>query len=178
MTDTHIARRTFLRASVASAAALGSIAGTAQAADDGDGFVYEIQRSEDDWRARLAPAEYKILREGDTELPKTSPLWDEARDGIYCCKGCDLTLYDSGWKEPLDIGWAFFKQSRPDSILMGIDGSEPYGRMGMPDPNRPPALIEAHCRRCGSHLGHILTVKGKTLHCINGAALIFVPGTA
>ncbi len=175
MTELTLRRRAFLQASAASAVALAPVAARANTASST--FTYEVQRTEEEWRARLSKEEYNILRNGGTELPKTSETWDEERDGAYSCKGCELVLYESVWKEQLDIGWAFFAQSVPDTILMGIDGSPPYGnRMG--DNNAPPAMIEAHCRRCGSHLGHILTVKGKTLHCINGTALDFQPAEA
>jgi len=171
-----IPRRAFLAGTAGGAIAASTFSTPARA--ERDSFVYEVQRTEDEWRAMLTKGEYKILRENDTELPKTSDLWQEERAGTYACRGCDLTIYDSVWKEPLDIGWVFFAQSEPDTVLMGIDGSPPYGnQMGEGD-NRPPAIIEAHCRRCGSHLGHILTVRGKTLHCINGQALTFAPSEA
>lgn len=178
MTSTPLKRRDFLGATAASALALGTVPASRVRASETDTFAYEITRTDEEWKERLNPKEFKILREGDTELPKTSTLWNETRAGTYCCKGCDLLVYESIWKEDLNIGWAFFAQSVPDTILMGIDGGSPYGSMGSSDDGRPPALIEAHCRRCGSHLGHILTVKGKTLHCINGQALTFQAAAA
>ena len=165
-----------------SAAALGGLAAAGRTASAGtttdDGFTYEITRTDAEWRERLSDFEHYVLREGGTELRRQSPLWEETRAGTYACRGCDLTLYESPWKQVLDIGWVFFHQSCPNAILMDIDGGSPYGSMGGGDPNRPPALIEAHCRRCGSHLGHILTVKGKTLHCINGKSLTFESAAA
>lgn len=146
----------------------------AQRAAD-DGFAYEIARTDAEWRAMLSPEEYKILRAGDTELPKTSPLWNEERDGTYLCKGCDLPVYRSNWKVPLDKGWVFFAHGEENAVLMGIDG--PQQAYGM-NPNGFGNLIEAHCRRCGSHLGHILYVDGQVVHCINGTALTFVAESA
>lgn len=139
----------------------------------GDTFEYEVQRSPGEWREILTDREYAVLREGDTELPKSTDLWNQTAAGTYCCRGCQLPLYASDWKVPVDIGWAFFRHSEPNAILMGIDdhGVEAYGT----DPNAPPALIETHCRRCGSHLGHILLVMGDVLHCTNGTALQFAP---
>lgn len=177
MVPNTIKRRAFLAGSAVSALVLGqrrAQAGTGAGAEDT--FVYEVTRSEEEWRGMLDKAEFNILRMGGTELPKTHPLWNNTAEGTYCCRGCDLTLYDSVWKVELDKGWAFFRQSRENTILMGIDGQPPEG-MGSDD-GRPPAMIEAHCRRCGSHLGHILTVEGETLHCINGTSLQFRDATA
>jgi peptide-methionine (R)-S-oxide reductase len=170
-----IKRRHFLAGTALAAAALPvatAVRAEKHAARD-DKFPYEIQRTEDEWRAMLSKDEYNILRKNSTELPKTSPLWEEARDGEYACRGCNLPTHTSFWKEQLDMGWVFFQQSIPNSIMMNIDGANPYG---MSDSFG--ALIEAHCRRCGSHLGHILKVGDKTLHCINGTSLIFTPASA
>lgn len=176
MTDKPRGRRRFLKTALGSgAAALGAahLPRSAVADDDGAEFTFEVTRSEADWRAQLSPTEYKILRENDTELPNTSPLVNETAEGVYCCKGCDLTLYDSHWKVPLDIGWVFFSHSRPRTLLTSIDGNPPDG-MGDEDPDAPEAMIEVHCRRCASHMGHIVIARGKLVHCINGAALRFL----
>jgi len=169
MTTPVFNRRAFLGATALTA--LGGALPARAAPGETDVFVYAVRRSEAEWRARLTPEAFAILRQGGTELPKTSPLWNETAPGVYCCKGCDLPVYDSVWKVPLDKGWAFFRQSRENAILMGIDGTPPDG-MGE-DGGVSRAMIEAHCRRCGSHLGHILTVEGETLHCINGTSLLF-----
>lgn len=171
----RIDRRRFLAATGISALALGTGGSAARAATGtGDSFRYEVTRSEEEWRARLDAAEYKILRDGDTELPFTSPLWEETRAGRYACKGCDLPVYNASWKAPLDKGWVFFAHGEPDALLMGIDGPQRAYGMGENFPN----LIEVHCRRCGSHMGHILKVDGEVLHCINGTALSFAPSEA
>jgi len=167
-----IKRRAFLGGSALSALAL---AQTRASAGDSGGtaqpFAYEVTRTEAEWRGMLGKDEYNILRKGSTELPKTSALWNNTAEGTYCCRGCDLTVYDSVWKVELDKGWAFFRQSRENTVLMGIDGDPPDGME--PEDERFAAMIEAHCRRCGSHLGHILTVEGASLHCINGTSLQF-----
>lgn len=125
----------------------------------GAAFQYEIQRTDDEWRTRLTPAEYRILREGGTERRNSHRFTRDARAGTYQCRGCDLTNYSSEQKIILDIGWVFFHHAMRDAVLLGTDGTE----------------IEAHCRRCGSHLGHIQNVDGQILHCINGTALGFTP---
>jgi peptide-methionine (R)-S-oxide reductase len=128
-----------------------------QRSTSGTDFVYEIQYSDEEWRSRLTPAEYQILREGATE-PRHSHRFTQTTDvGVYHCQGCDLPIYASSQKVILDIGWVFFRHSLPDSVLLGVDG----------------VAIEAHCRRCAGHLGHVLYVETEVLHCINGTALNF-----
>lgn len=144
-----------------------SLAATAES----DTFTYEVQRTDAEWREMFDEETYKILREGDTEWPKSSKWWNDYRPGYFCCVGCKLPNYDSIWRAKVNKGWVFFHQSRPDSLLMGIDGKAPDGMTK----DNPKATIEAHCRRCGSHMGHILKVNGKVLHCINGKALDFIP---
>jgi peptide-methionine (R)-S-oxide reductase len=135
-------------------------------------FAYEINRTDEEWRSMLAGDEYGILREGYTEQPKSSPLWQETKPGGYHCKGCELIVFDGRWKRQLKKGWVFFFHSEPNAVMMDIDGPTPdYGAMA----DGQEAVAEIHCRRCGSHLGHYLIVEGAMTHCINGAALNFVP---
>jgi peptide-methionine (R)-S-oxide reductase len=165
-------RRTFVSAGGLSALAVASGPPAASAATGtGKDFTYEVTRTEAEWRARLSEEEFRILREGETELPGTSPLADDMRAGDFHCRGCDLQVYDSDWRAPVDKGWVFFAHAVPNSVLTGIDGPQDVYGMDADWPN----LIEAHCRRCGSHLGHILLVEGEVLHCINGTALDFAP---
>jgi len=133
-------------------------------------FKYEFVQTEAEWKSQLSNSEYGILREGKTELQKSSPLWNENKNGDYRCKGCKLLVYSSDYKVNLNKGWVFFKQSEPDSVLMGIDLVTSYGRS-----DKANTAIEAHCRRCGSHFGHMLYIKSDILHCINGASLTFTP---
>lgn len=168
-----ISRRGFISTSLASGVVLAGTA-TARAQTSEDGFAYEVTRSDADWKTRLTKPEFSILRRGTTELPKTSPLWDETRNGSYACKGCDLHAYDANWKVTLDKGWAFFRHSVPNSLMTSIDGPDlPYGSDMSGD--GPGAMLEVHCRRCGSHLGHIVIADDMLLHCINGASLTFTP---
>lgn len=171
MHNPTLGRRRFLSASAAALTAGAVVRPTLSRADDGGAdFAFEITRTEEEWRAQLGREEYNILRKGSTELPHTSPLVTETRVGQYCCKGCDLTVYESTWKVPLEVGWVFFSHAQPRSVLSSIDGEPPEG---MGDEEGPGAMIEVHCRRCASHLGHIVIAEGKLLHCINGAALNF-----
>lgn len=152
--------------------AAGSSGASAKVVSGQDGFAYEVTRTDAEWRAILDADTYAVLRQGATEEPKTNPNWNEARAGSYACRGCDLPLYESAWKVEVDKGWAFFRHSVPNAVLTDIDwpqeaGMNPdYGRM---------TVVEVHCRRCGSHLGHIVRIDAQVLHCINGTSLSFAP---
>ncbi len=162
----HISRRTLL----ASSAMLMPGAAAARYVSTDDGFDYEVTRSRAEWMELLGEETFKIMREGHTEVPKSDPHWDSLASGIYACKGCDLPLYDARWKVVLDTGWLFFRHAEANSLLMGIDWPE---GSGMAEQFATLAGIEVHCRRCGSHMGHIVWIEEKLLHCINGASMTF-----
>ncbi len=165
-------RRAFL-ASAASVGAALPLAGAVSAKPNTQGgdFAYEVQFTDEEWQDRLEPDQYEILRRGGTEWPKSSPLWKETRAGAYHCQGCELHVYHSEWKVELDKGWVFFAHAQPNAVLMDIDKAANYTM----NPSNARTMIEAHCRRCGSHLGHILVVERQLVHCINGTALDFRP---
>lgn len=163
-------RRTFLTSTATLAGLAGFAAPAAADVPAGrDPFTYEVTRTEEEWRALLGDA-YPILREGRTERQRSSSIWAEARPGRYDCKGCDLTQYTSELKVNLTKGWLFFTASAPNSQLMSQDGPAEMADIQ----SAFDVSIEVHCRRCGSHQGHILLVDGRVLHCINGASLNFV----
>jgi peptide-methionine (R)-S-oxide reductase len=128
--------------------------------------AFEVQRSEAEWRKRLGPARFHILRKEGTERPFTSPLLKEHRKGIFACAGCGLPLFGSTAKFDSGTGWPSFWKSLPNAVAYRRDGS-----LGM-------IRTEEHCRRCGGHLGHVFDdgprPTGKR-HCINGLSLIFRP---
>lgn len=168
-------RRQFFQASAVMAGSFG-VAGVTIAAETGsaDAFRYEVVRTPEEWKTLLSShhgdRDYRLLRLGETEEPKSSLLWDEDRDGTYHCKGCQLQVYSSDWKVPLDKGWAFFRHGVPNALLMGVDWEGGAG----PDMGLDVlSSIEVHCRRCGSHMGHVLLVEGSILHCINGSGMLF-----
>lgn len=171
---THLHRRALLTSSAvfAGLTALGT-KGAAAVPAGRDAFDYEVTRTEAEWRARLGDA-FPILREGKTERQRSSPLWAEAREGDYLCKGCDLHQYRASLKVNLIKGWLFFTASEPNSQLMSQDGPAEMADIT----SAFDISIEVHCRRCGSHMGHILLVEGSVLHCINGASLNFVEAAA
>lgn len=127
---------------------------------------FEVTRTEAEWRAMLTGAEYRVMREEGTEPAGSSPLDKEYRDGIYHCKGCDLALYSSEAKYDSGTGWPSFYESLPNAIGTKEDNTFFTRR------------TEVHCRRCGSHLGHIFNdgppPTGKR-HCLNGVSLRFFP---
>ena len=140
-----------------------------------DPFDYEVTHTEAEWREMLGD-DYAILRDGGTEQPMSSPYWAEAREGTYACKGCGLENYKSITKVNLLKGWVFFQGSVPNSQLMSQDFG--FSPMGDDDSSQAGFTIEVHCRRCGSHTGHVLYVEGNVLHCINGASLTFTDAHA
>ena len=174
MRNGHTTRRAFLGSTVLAGATL-PFAGPAGARPERTSdYVYEITRTDAEWRRRLSEFEYEVLRNSGTEWARTSALWDDYREGEFYCKGCDLQLYSSEWRVPLDKGWVFFSHSLPTAVLTDIDKAADYAMNGSPGRT----MIEVHCRRCGSHLGHLLNVENRLVHCINGVALKFEPAGA
>ena len=126
--------------------------------------VFEVTKTEAEWRALLTPAQYAVLREQDTERAGSSPLNDENHQGTFFCAGCDLALYSSDTKYDSGTGWPSFWKPLPDAIATRSD----WGILGK--------RTEVHCRRCGGHLGHVFNdgpePTGKR-YCMNGLALVF-----
>ena len=181
MTTIPLNRRQFFAASSAAALSVGTAAsadGKAKYDPSKSTFEYEVTRTEAEWREMLTEYEYFIMREGLTEKPKTSPLWEETAAGTYHCKGCELPVFQSNWKTVLSKGWVFFYHAEPNSVLMAIEGNIPSEYGGSMSDAGIAAITEVHCRRCGSHLGHFLIVEGLQTHCINGTSLTFKQETA
>ena len=130
---------------------------------------FEVTRSDAEWRSRLTPAQYAVLRQHGTERPYSSALDREKRAGTFACAGCDLPLYSSTTKFDSGTGWPSFWQPLENAI-----GTSEDRTLGM-------ARTEVHCRRCGGHLGHVFDDGPKPTglrYCMNGVAMTFKPATA
>lgn len=181
-----LSRRALLKHSAVTLGAglAGTTAAQAEVVAGSDPFDYEVTHTEAEWRAQLTEADYSILRDGETEAPFTHPYWELNEAGTYHCKGCDLLVYSSVRKFfPNGKGWVFFTAAEPNSQLHSIDprsdmAPELVDSRAEQNDVASNFFIEAHCRRCGSHHGHILSVESRALHCINGAALEFKATTA
>lgn len=133
-------------------------------------IAYPVVHTDAQWRAKLGPARYAILREDGTEPPFSSPLIGEKRRGIYSCAGCATALFTSEMKYDSGDGWPSFTRVLPNVTQTSND----YQLPGEP-------RTEIHCATCGGHLGHIFDDGPPPLHlryCIDGLALTFTPAAA
>ncbi len=118
-----------------------------------------------EWRKRLSPQAYAVLRQASTEQPYSSPLNNEHRDGVFVCDGCALPLFASPTKFDSGTGWPSFYDHLPRAIGERSDTSIGEAR------------TEVHCARCAGHLGHVFDDGPKPTglrYCMNGVAMRFV----
>jgi peptide-methionine (R)-S-oxide reductase len=163
-------RRTMLLAG----AALGALAATTGNGEAGtmtttDTAIDWKKLSDSEWRKRLAPAQYNVLRNHGTERPGSSPLNKEHRKGTFACAGCDLPLFSSETKFNSGTGWPSFYQTLPDEVGTTTDRAFFMTR------------TEVHCVRCLGHLGHVFDDGPPPTglrYCMNGVALKFEPAPA
>ncbi|MET7881030.1 peptide-methionine (R)-S-oxide reductase MsrB [Micromonospora profundi] len=127
----------------------------------------ELPQTEDEWRVRLTPEEFHVLREAGTERPWTGEYVDTKTQGVYHCRACGLELFSSDTKFDSHCGWPSFDDAIPGRVKEIEDRS-----LGM-------ARTEIRCARCDSHLGHVFHGEGftpkDTRHCVNSISVRLEP---
>ena len=127
-----------------------------------------LKLSNEEWKKRLPPQAYDVLRKEGTERPGSSPLDREKRPGVFVCAGCGLPLFTSAMKFDSGTGWPSFFTTIPGAIATSRDFKLIYPR------------TEYHCARCGGHHGHLFEDGPEPTglrYCNNGVALRFIPRT-
>lgn len=156
-------RRTFLLVSAAVCAAPGVVL----AATDKYAASPWRKISDAEWKKRLPPEAYDVLRHEGTERPFSSLLLNEHRKGIFACLGCGLPLFRSDWKFDSGTGWPSFYTYIPDALGKKSDHGLPFEER-----------TEYHCIQCLGHQGHVFNDGPKPTglrYCNDGVALKFVP---
>ncbi len=158
-----IDRRTFLGVSGAAlCAGVALFVGGHPVEAQRENFPFRLTDAE--WRRRLNPQQYAVLRGHSTERPGSSPLDGEHRRGIFACAGCGQPLFSSTTKFESGTGWPSFFRPLPRAVGTSTDRS-----LGA-------ARTEVHCARCGGHLGHVFPdgppPTGQR-YCMNGVAMTF-----
>jgi len=128
--------------------------------------IQAIVKSDDEWKEELSDTEYYVLRNAGTERSFTGDLWDNKKEGVYVCRGCNLALFSSDTKYKSGTGWpSFYEPIKSDYVGEDTDYNLGYAR------------TEVHCARCGGHLGHVFPDGPKPTglrYCINSVSLDFV----
>jgi peptide-methionine (R)-S-oxide reductase len=127
---------------------------------------YPVEKTDEEWRRILTPAQYAVLRGHGTESPGSCALLREHRAGTFSCVACAQPLFVADHKFESGTGWPSFFEPLEGALGQTTDRS--YGM----------TRVEVHCSRCGGHLGHVFNdgpPPSGLRYCINGVALTFVP---
>lgn len=128
--------------------------------------TFEVTLTDAEWRAKLSPEQYRVLRGHGTERAGSCALNYEKRAGTFVCAGCGNPLFKAGTKFESGTGWPSFDQPLEGAVGTTEDGSFMMTR------------TEVHCSRCGGHLGHVFPDGPPPTglrYCMNGVAMDFVP---
>jgi peptide-methionine (R)-S-oxide reductase len=130
----------------------------------------ELPATEDEWRVRLSPAEFRVLRQAGTEPPWSGEYVDTKTPGRYRCRACGADLFTSGDKFDSRSGWPSFTDALPGAVREIEDRSHGAVR------------TEIRCARCDSHLGHVfrgeMLTPENTRHCVNSLSIRLDPSEA
>ena len=129
---------------------------------------FPVQHSEEEWRQKLTPQQFQVLRKHGTERAGSSPLNQEKRAGTFVCAGCGQPVFDAATKFESGTGWPSFYKPLEGAVGESEDRSFFMVR------------TEVHCSRCGGHLGHVFPDGPEPTglrYCMNGAAMEFKPST-